>query len=233
MASQSTKKSPKDLREEGESLREEDKHLEALQVLDKAIIRCHEEKDYETLIDVLKDRTLTFKHLFLQTDDPSFVILARKSAESMLSIAEVFELEHKYSTSYFRLGEIAMIIDDYKSAIDYYEKSLETYSGKLSEKGDFRYHLGEAYYRDGQKEKGKELILEGLREIREGADEWDPFYIHVWESGAHMRLAELLEKDEPEEASKHLKKAKEIAESDEKLVIRRRQIKELEEKLNL
>lgn len=159
--------------------------------------------------------------------------MARKEAEAMLSIAKIFELVGKYSTSYFRLGEISMLVRDFKGAIEYYENALDTYSGKLSEKGDFRYHLGEAYYKDGQKEKGKRLIYEGLGEIKEGADEWDPFYIHIWESGAHMRLVELLEKDEPEEAREHLEKAKEIAESDEKLVIRRRQIKELEEKLNL
>ena len=92
--------------------------------------------------------------------------------------------------------------------------------------------MGEAKYRKGDKKEGKGLILKGLEEIRKGAKELDPFLIHVWESGVHMRLAELLRKDEPKESKLHLQKAQEIANSDEKLVIRRRQIKELTKKLN-
>jgi len=62
-----------------------------------------------------------------------------------------------------------------------------------NEKGDFRYHLGEAVYRSGPK-------------------------------------AELLAKDEPKESLEHLKRAKVIAKSDPKLVIRKRQIVELGKK---
>lgn len=202
-------------------------YFDALNVLNQAIVKCQEESDYTTLVDVFKDITLTWKHLFLLTEDKVYAALAQKSAETMLSICQEFKLKEKLPTSYFRLGETAMIIDDYKKAINYYKKALKVYVGKLSEKGDYRYHLGEALYTSGKKERGKKAMLRGLREIRKGAHEWDPFYIHVWESGVHMRLADLLRDDESEVARKHLEKAKRIAKTDPKLVIRRRQVEEL------
>lgn len=213
----------------GSDAREKDKHLDALQYLDHAIIAYQKEGDYRSLIDALKDRTLTWKHYFLLTKDSVFAVLAQKDAESMLAVAKDKGLKDKLSTSYFRLGEVAMLFEDYPTAIDHYKKSLKYYTGPLSERGDFRYHLGEALCRNNQKKEGKKTILHGLKEIQEGAHELDPFLIHVWESGVHMRLADLLRKDEPKKARNHLEKAREIIESDKKLVIRRRQIQELAE----
>lgn len=42
-----------------------------------------------------------------------------------------------------------------------------------------------------------------------------------------MKLAELLKDSEPQKAKEYLKKAQEVAQSDEKLVIRKRQIAKL------
>jgi tetratricopeptide (TPR) repeat protein len=219
--------SAEQLHSKGAQFREEDKHQEALQYLTVAIVAYQDVGNFAGLIDALKDRTLTWKHYFLLTKDKVYAILARKDAEAMLAIAEQYDLNDKLDTAYFRLGEIDMLFEDYPGAINHYQKALDTYRGPLSEKGDFRYHLGEAYYRNGEKGKGKRLILEGLKEIQDGADELDPFLIHVWESGVYIRLAELLIKDEPPVAKEYYQEAKKIAEADPKLVIRRRQIAEL------
>lgn len=215
----------------GAKLREEDKHLEALQYLTLAIPALQKKGEYEELIDTLKDRCLTWKHLFLTSKDRVYAILAQKDAESMLVITQEYDLKDKYHTSYFRLGEVAMLFENWQEAVDYYQEALDHYSGPLSEKGDYRYHLGEAVYRKGDKKEGRKLILEGLKEIKDGAGELDPFLIHVWESGVYMRLAELFFRDEPEEARTHFLEAKKIAEADPKLVIRRRQIAELGKRL--
>ena len=215
------------LHSKGAQLREQDKHNEALQYLTLAIIGYQKEKKYGDLVDALKDKVLTWKHLFLLKNDKVFAILAKKDAESMLSVSKEYKLEDRLHTSYFRLGEIDMLFEDYSNAIKNYTRALKFYVGPLSEKGDYRYHLGEALCRKGQKKKGKEVMLKGLQEIRHGADELDPFLIHVWESGVHMRLADLLRDDEPEVARKHLEKAKEITKNDQKLVIRRRQVEKL------
>ena len=61
--------SGKELQEKGSRLREQDRHEEALQYLSLAIVAYQKEGNYERLIDALKDRTLTWKHLFLLTKD--------------------------------------------------------------------------------------------------------------------------------------------------------------------
>lgn len=220
--------SPKKLHGMGSDAREKDRHLEALQYLDHAIVGYQKERNYRGLIDALKDRTLTWKHYFLLTKDSAYAILAKKDAESMLAVAQDKKIDDKLSTSYFRLGEVAMLFEDYSDAIDNYQKSLKHYVGPLAEKGDFRYHLGEAMYRFGQKKDGKKAMLDGLKELKKGASEVPDFLIHVWESGVYMRLADVLRNEHTEEAKKYLEEARKIVESDERLVIRRRQFKDLE-----
>ena len=221
------KLSAKEHHRQAEELRESDRHLEALKELDQAIVLYQEDKDYQGICEALQSRVLTFKHLYFLTKDTAFAIIAQKEAEASLEVTQQHNVGGKLGSCYFRLGEIAMIFDNFPQAIDWYQKALENYQGSLSEKGDYRYHLGEAQYRSGQKEEGKKTILAGLGEIQNGASEVDPFLVHVWESGLHMKLADLLKDNEPAEAKKHLVEAKKIADSDTKLIIRRRQIEEI------
>lgn len=226
------KLSAKEHHKQAEELRENDKHLEALKELDQAIVLYQEDKDYLGICEALQSRVLTFKHLYFLTKDTAFATIAQKEAEASLEVSQNNNVTEKLGSCYFRLGEIAMIFEDFPKAIDWYQKALENYQGSLSEKGDYRYHLGEAQYRSGQKEEGKQTILEGLGEIQNGASEVDPFLVHVWESGLHMKLADLLRVYEPEQAREHLDKARELANSDPKLIIRRRQIEELSKNFN-
>jgi tetratricopeptide (TPR) repeat protein len=222
---------PEELHQLGSQFREKDNHLKALPYLDMAIVAYQKEKNYGGLVDALKDRTLTWKHLFWQSDDQVFAILAQKDAEAMLTITQAKNLKDKFHTSYFRLGEVAMLFANFPKAVEYYTKALEIYQGPVSEKGDYRYHLGEALYRTGQKSKGVETILQGIKEIEQGANEIDSFLINVWKSGAFMRLFELLRENEPEKAKRYFTQAKKIIASDERLVIRKRQLKQLAQKI--
>lgn len=216
-----------ELHSKGADFREQDKHLRALQYLTLAIPAYSKKGDFRGLVGAVGDRVLTWKHLFLVTKENVYRILALKDAELTLMVSEEYGLKDKLSASYFILGDIDMLFEDYPSAIKRYKLSLKHYRGSLSEKGRFRYHLGEVIYRGGEKERGKKMMLMGLGEIQKGAHELDPFLIHVWESGVHMRLAHLLKDDEPAKAKGHLVIAQKIADTDRKLVIRRRQIKEL------
>src|SRR3989338_7061568 len=220
------KLSAKEHHRQAEELRESDRHLDALKELDQAIVLYQEGADYQGICEALQSRVLTFKHLYFLTRDTAFATIAKNEAEASLELAQNNNVTEKLSSCYFRLGEIAMIFEDFSKAINWYQRALENYQGSLSEKGDYRYHLGEALYRNGRKEEGKKAIFEGLSEIQKGASEVDPFLVHVWESGLHMKLADLLRGDEPDEARKHLDTSREIADSDTKLIIRRRQIEE-------
>lgn len=217
----------KEIHKKAEVEREKDNHLEALRLIEEAIVAYQKESNYSGLTKVLQSRVLTYKHLFLLSKDVVFALLAQKDAESSLEIAQRNSLEDKYSSCYYRLGEVSMLFKDYLLAEENYKKALDQYQGSKSEKGDYRYHLGEAMYRSGNKKEGKSVLLQGLSEIQDNANEVDPFLIHVWESGCYMRLAELLVNDEPKQAKEYFDKAKEIAQLDDKLVIRRRQITEL------
>ncbi len=207
--------------------REEDKHLEALKLMDEALIEYSRKNDNSGVAMAIADRALIYKHLFLLTFKKTFAILMKKDAEACLSIAQNFGLKELYGVAYFRLGEANMLFRNYEKAAENYRKSLENYAGTNAEKGDYKYHLGEAVYRTGKKEEGLRLLLEGLKEIQENKDDVNDFVTHVWESGCYMRLAELLREDNLNQAKGYLEKAQKIAKADKKLIIRRRQISKL------
>jgi tetratricopeptide (TPR) repeat protein len=225
--------SPEKLHSFGSKLRERDIHLEALLYLNYAIIGYQKKGNYRGVVEALKDKMLTWKHLFLMTGDLIYAALSKKGAEAMLEIAKEKNLKDKFSTSYFRLGEAAVLYKNYEEASHNYKKALKYYKGPLSEKGDYRYHLGEVLYRLGKKKQGLNTILRGLAEIDRGAKEFPSFVINVWKSGCHLRLFELLMENERVEALLHLKEAERIINSDKNLVIRRRQLEDFKKSLSL
>lgn len=212
---------------EAETARENDEMTKALSLIGDAIIAYQKEKDYEGFSQALQSRVLIYKHLFLLTKDHAFALLAKKDADTSLEITLKHSIANRIGSCYFRLGEVAMLLKDYNLAFENYQKALDNYTGSNAEKGDYRYHLGEALGKLGELKKAKEIMLKGLLEIQENKGEVDSFLIHVWESGCYMRLAELLKESEPNQAKKYLEEAKKIISLDKKLVIRKRQYKEL------
>lgn len=221
---------PSELHKKAEEARENDQHELAFKYIGEAISGYKKLHDYPGLSKAYQSRVLIYKHLFLLTNNKSYVEMAKDDAEDSLQIAKEHNLNEALPSCYFRLGEISMLIDDFGKAAEYYQKSLDIYVGSSAEKGDFTYHLGEAVWKKGEKARGKELMLEGLSIIQENRLEVDPFLIHVWESGAYMRLAECLLEENIEEAREYLEKGQKIVDSDEKLVIRRRQYEKLAKK---
>lgn len=219
-----------ELHKQSEIAREQDRHLDALKLIEEALLEYQKEKNYKGFIKALQNRVLIYKHLYLLTNDAVFTFLARSDAETTLHIAKFHNLHGLLSSSYFRIGEIAMIANNFEEAIENYKKALDTYTGSDAEKGDFRYHLGTALYLNGDKEEGKRNLLRGLKEIQENRTGFDSFLANVWESGCYMRLAEVLKDDEPKEAKEYLDQAKKIIDYDKKLIIRKRQWKKLAEK---
>lgn len=219
------------LRKRGERLREDTKFLEALHVLDEAIIEFQKSGDYNGLIIALKDRSLTWLHLYNYTQDEIYAILSKKDAESMVDIASHKKIKSSMAISYFTLAKSDALLKDYSSAVDNYQKALDHYRGTTSERGDYRYHLGEALCFTGDKDRGISLLKEGLKEIRQGRDEVDKFLANIWESRCLMILAQSLEDNNPEEARKYAMESKRIIDSDDRLVILDKQLNELFEKL--
>jgi tetratricopeptide (TPR) repeat protein len=220
-----------DFHHKSEVAREDERYLESLQFIDEAFIEYQEENNLEGIARGLQSRCLTYKHLFLLSKDKSYAVMGKKDAEASLEIAQMFNLDNILSSSYFRLGEMAMLFEEYGQAVDFYQKSLDKYTGTNCEKGDYRYHLGEAIYRSGNKEKGIEVILAGLKEIQENRSDVNNFLANVWESGVYIRLAELSKDSSNEKAREYVEKAKIITDLDPKLIIRKRQVSKLIEEL--
>lgn len=220
----------RDLIAKANQLREADNLLESLQTIEEALVILDKESSFQGFADALQVRVLTYKHLFYLSKNNLFALLAQKDAKASLQIAQEHSLNDFIYTCYFRLGEVFMLTNDYQKAAQNYQQALENFKATDCEKGDYTYHLGEALYLSGDKEKGKKKLFEGLKLIQDNSSQVDPFLAHVWESGAHMRIADLLKDVEPEVAEDHLQQAKQIIDSDPKLIIRKRQWEELVKK---
>lgn len=233
MIKKSANESPaRELHNQADVLREQAQHVESIKLLDEAIILYQKDHDYEKIAGALLSRLLNYKHLTLQTHDEVFLQMTKRDGELSLWIAEKYGFRDLLGSCHFHLGEVAMLAKDYPGAIEQFKLALEHFKGPDTERGDYRYHLGEALYRGGQKGEGKQTMLIGLKEIQDNADKVSPFLAHIWESGCDLKLADLLREDEPAEARHYLEAARKIIDSDDKLVIRKKQLTELAQKLS-
>lgn len=219
-----------DIHKQAEELREQERFLEALKLYEEAIVGYQKEKNYFGLSDCLLGKALTYKHLFLITNDKSFAILSQKDSESSFEIAENFGVTEILYRSYLSLAESEKLLDDQTKALKYYQKALDLYPREDSEKGRYQYHLGEMEYKTGDKENGFKNLMSGLETIRKFKDQTDSFLINVWETGCLMKLAELLKIDSPADSQKYLTEAEAIINSDPRLIIRKRQLEEFKNK---
>jgi len=220
------------LRKKGESLREQTHFLKALSVLDEAIILLTKEDHLSELVLALKDRSLTYLHLYNFSSAHPFLLLAAKDAEAMLELASSHHLP-ELALAHFTLGKVEVLRQQLQSALTHFRKALELYSGSLAERGDYRYHLGEAYYRLGKKKQGKQLLFAGLEEIRQGRGEVDPFLAHVWEARCLLIIIELLSPDSPAQVQPLVIELEDLFVQDKRLIILHKQWQLLKHRLVL
>lgn len=219
------------LRKKGEKLREATKFHESLIALDEAIIEFQRTGDFDELIITLKDRSLTWLHLYNFSKDLSYAILCKNDAASMVEIAKAKKLNSSLAISYFTLAKANVLLNEYKEAVTNYQLALDRYEGSTAERGDYRYHLGEAICHTGDVKRGIPIILDGLQEIRAGKGKVDEFLTKVWETRALMILATFMHKSDPDQATKYLKEALAITDRDNRLVILRKQLLDLQKQL--
>lgn len=213
---------------QAEILREEEKYSEALDLYPKVIAEYQKINNYLGEIEAMGGMTLTYKHLYLRTKDETYLKSAMDLCLQSLKIANAHNINDIFHRLYFRLGEIQMIAGSFDKAIESYEKSLSLWDDENAEKGHVTYHLGDAEYAAGKMEKGIAHVREGISMIAKYEQETDSFLFHVWLSGGYMTLAKLLKITDPIEAKSFLAKAQAIIDGDPRLIIRRRQLEELE-----
>lgn len=221
------------LREQADILREEGKTLDALNLYNQALVNFQQKHDYNGILGVLSGRLISWQHLFNHEEDKVYAILARKEAESMLAIAQEYGIHDRDYWIHFLFGKSYIFLKDFKCAEVEFKQAVDLYPHNNAEKGDWLAHLGEAIYKNGRKEEGERVILEGIQQIHAHRDVEDSFKINVWISGAYLRLAKILIRDQKiEQAKIYLSKGEEIVLKDPRLVIRKQQLETLKKKIN-
>jgi len=180
-------------------------------------------------------RSLVYRHLHDKSRDRAYLILAKEAASSVVELAKLTDDESALALPHRDLGQAYAELEDWTQAVDNLEKSLKIFEqnpperhNKDSVRAEVKGRLAFAVYKNGDKERGRQLFGEAV-EVLQGTPR--DYETDVWLSGVHMGAAEALASDDKEGAKEHLNKAKEIIDSDEKLEIRREQWKELSGKL--
>jgi tetratricopeptide (TPR) repeat protein len=220
------------LHEQAINAREHEQDFEkALKHTDEAIIAYSQENDSTGLVEVYGTRQNTLDHLAEQNGNKDCLILAKYAAMAAVEIAE--ERSLPAAMPYRDLGKAYEKLKDYQNAASYYEKSLNSAldggNNRESVRADIKAHFAYSKYKSGDK-SGLDLMSEAISELEEAGEQ--KYEKDVWLSGAHMRAADMLQKDNPELARQHLQKAKEIIDKNEELVLRKTQWEKLNSKLS-
>ncbi len=221
-----------------EDARESGRFLEALRYTDQATLTYQKDKDLLGLAEVQSSRQSTFKHLYRITEDKIFLILEKFAAEAAIEIAKQSNIPKALGIPYHNLGKYYFEAKEYKKAIDAFKKAVENLLSYPSERhsrssviADIKGHQFAAEYHNGDK-TALNRALEALKNL-ENAKESSSYNKNAWLTGAHIRIAEMLAKDNPQAGLKHIKEAEEIINKDKRLILRKSQLKKLKNLLIL
>lgn len=220
--------------------RERGESVEAVKLAEDAMAAYQKDEDSLGFAEALADQFLSLRHLFEKTGDRKYLLRAKHSAMVSVEIAEEAEDNSALAIPYFNLAKAQETLGQLQEAVSSYKKAVELIVSnppavhKVPERpaivADFKVHLATCEYKAGDKSAlGRaEAALADLKSHPDIAD----YNQHVWVSGGHMRIAEMLKDDDPEKAKEHLQEAKEIIDADPRLTIRQSQWQSLAEKLH-
>jgi tetratricopeptide (TPR) repeat protein len=215
-----------------ELAREEGRFLEALEFTDQASLAYQKDGDIFGLAEVQSSRQSTFKHLFRSTGDFVFLILEKHSAQAAVDIAERSGISEALAIPFHNLGKYYAEVRDCARAAEFFSKAIENLKANPQNThsrpaviADIAGHLYWAQYHCGD-ESALQKAIDILEELK-SLDE-ESYNKLVWITGAHLRIAEMTARTNPELAREHLELAREIINSDKRLVLRAEQLRNLE-----
>ncbi|OGK19965.1 hypothetical protein A3C23_04670 [Candidatus Roizmanbacteria bacterium RIFCSPHIGHO2_02_FULL_37_13b] len=218
---------------QAELAREAGRFLEALEYTDKATIAYENDGDIFGLAEIQSSRQSTFKHLYRSTGDRLFSILEKHAAESAVEIAQKCDKPQALAIPYHNLGKYYAEVEEWGKAAEYFRKAVENLTSypqnshsRPSVIADIEGHRYTAEYKCGDKTA---LIraLKALEDLKTASE--DSYNKAVWITGAHLRIAEMLLKDNPRLSKEHLEAAGRIIEKDSRLILRKDQLKKLQQ----
>lgn len=224
------------IHEQALAAQEKGEFLEALKLEDEAMIIYGEDDDGLGFSEIQAMRTLTYRHLYEQTGYEGYLIKAKHEALASVALAEFDGDEYSLAIPLVGLGRIMADLADFPHAAENFQRAvaiLEMYpEGRHSRKSviaDYKVYLGVALYRAGD-EAALSAAEEALEELAASTDA-SAYEKGVWLSGGHMKIAEAVNQADHEKATEHMRMAKKIIDSDEKLKLRLEQWNRLEERL--
>ena len=218
-------------------LREQKEFLESLKVGEEALVEYAEDNDTLGFSELLTLQAKTYLHMYDFTNYKPYLLLARRIGQTAVDIVEESGQNEAKALPYFNLGKISEDAGDLELAVESFRKAVQLMEdfpperhNRKSVLADFKNHLATAEYQTGDK-TALEKAEESIKDLETSNDASD-YEKHVWLSGAHMRIAKMLQDDDKEKAQGHLKKAREIIDADPELIIRQEQWEKLNSQLN-
>lgn len=215
--------------------RERGESIESLKMDIDAMNAYQREGDQLGFAEIQAEMFLTLRHLFEKTEDQGYLILAKHAAMASVELAERSGNKSALAIPYFNLAKAQETLGEFSVAVENYKKALENLKnnppeahqteGRTAMMADFKVHLSVCEYKAGD-ESALKRVDAALAELEQGTEIAD-YNKHVWLSGGHMKIAEILREDNPEKAKEHLQKAKEIIDTDERLTLRKQQWEKL------
>lgn len=216
-----------------EEAREAGKFLEALEYTDQATLAYQNDGDLMGLAEAQSSRQSTFEHLYRSTGDAVFLILEKHAAKATVEIAEKSGIPEALGIPYHNLGKYYAEVKDWAKAAEYFKKAVENLKqypsnphSRQSIIADIAGHQYAAEYHVGDK-SALDRAIQALDDLEKASDAGSSYNKNVWLSGAHLRIAEMVAKDNPELAQKHFSEAKKIIDSDPRQILRRSQLVKL------
>ncbi|HWA52152.1 MAG TPA: hypothetical protein VG895_03810 [Patescibacteria group bacterium] len=229
-----TPKTGKELHEEVEKLRENGHFWKALKISYDAIAAYINEKNYSSLSDLEGSISLTYRHLFNQTGDKNYLVLAESAAECGIEIAKFNNLENAVAIPTYNLakvqeemGSVGEAAETYEDALEVFQKNPPQDHNRPGVLADMKIHAFTCQYKAGDK-SALPKVLSAIEELQKSGEETVSKYNYdVWLSGAHIKLAEALKDEDKDLARKHLDEAKKIIDGNADLKLRKEQWEKL------
>ncbi len=220
---------------QAEQARENGDFQKALQLSDQAMIAYQKEGDSQGFAEVLSSRFLTLRHLYEETNDQNYIILAKHTVIASVEIGRKSGNPKSLALPLFNLAKSQEILEENEEACKSYQEALDNMTNNPPDQhnrpavlADIKIHLYISQAKNGD-QSSLEKAIDALKEL-ESSDE-EKYNKDVWLSGAHMKLAEILSVTNPKAAKEHLQKAKVIIDNNPDLKLRAKQLEKLTEKL--
>jgi tetratricopeptide (TPR) repeat protein len=210
-----------------ERARETGNSLDALKYTDKALLAYQSEGNKLGMAEILSSRSITFRRLYKQTQDPSYLTLAKHTSHAAVDIAKESGNPTARAIPLFQLANVQEMLGEFPEAANTYQQAVENITTNPPEThnrpavvADFKIHMTTCEYKAGDT-SALERAEAAIAELKV-AEEPDSYAKDVWLSGGYMRIAEIVKTDNPEKAREALRQAKEIIDNNPQLELRKK-----------